>query len=133
MQTFLPYPDFHKSLSCLDNKRLGKQRVEVKQIYNALTLGKGWVNHPATKMWKGYENALLLYGKTACSIWTDRGFSDSLWDFFHANISEPIVLPHWFGNEEFHSSHRANLYIKDPGHYKPFFGDIVWKPYYWPT
>jgi uncharacterized protein (DUF2132 family) len=34
MQTFMPYPSFRKSLDCLDNKRLGKQRVEAKQIYN---------------------------------------------------------------------------------------------------
>jgi len=32
MQTFLPYKDFVKSVRCLDNKRLGKQRVEAYQI-----------------------------------------------------------------------------------------------------
>ena len=32
MQTFLPYPDFVKSAQCLDYRRLGKQRVEAKQI-----------------------------------------------------------------------------------------------------
>ena len=37
MQTFLPYSDFEQSLSCLDNKRLGKQRVESMQILNILT------------------------------------------------------------------------------------------------
>ena len=36
MQTFLPYPDFKKSASCLDYKRLGKQRVEGLQILNAI-------------------------------------------------------------------------------------------------
>ena len=36
MQVFLPYPDFKKSLESLDNKRLGKQRVEAKQILNVL-------------------------------------------------------------------------------------------------
>jgi len=35
MQTFLPYPDFLQSLQSLDNKRLGKQRVETFQILNA--------------------------------------------------------------------------------------------------
>lgn len=39
MNTFLPYADFQKSAQCLDNKRLGKQRVEAWQIY--LTLKKG--------------------------------------------------------------------------------------------
>lgn len=39
MQTFLPYPDFELSVRALDNRRLGKQRVEAKQIL--LTLEKG--------------------------------------------------------------------------------------------
>ena len=34
MQTFLPYADFKRSAESLDNKRLGKQRVEAMQIYN---------------------------------------------------------------------------------------------------
>jgi hypothetical protein len=39
MQTFLPYPDFAKSAAVLDNKRLGKQRVECLQILTALRFG----------------------------------------------------------------------------------------------
>ena len=38
MQTFLPYPDFARSARCLDNRRLGKQRVESYQILRAGTL-----------------------------------------------------------------------------------------------
>ncbi len=54
MQTFLPYPDFAESARVLDNKRLGKQRVEVLQILNVLTdsTRKGWRNHPAVAMWR---------------------------------------------------------------------------------
>ena len=37
MQTFLPYSDFRDSFSVLDNKRLGKQRVEAYQIISAIT------------------------------------------------------------------------------------------------
>ena len=65
MQTFLPYPDFKKTAKCLDYRRLGKQRVECKQILNALQKRKGgitkggWVNHPATKMWEDDFQALL--------------------------------------------------------------------------
>lgn len=36
MQTFLPYPDFAESAAVLDQKRLGKQRVENLQIMQAL-------------------------------------------------------------------------------------------------
>lgn len=37
MQTFVPFPDFARSAAVLDDKRLGKQRVEVLQIVRALT------------------------------------------------------------------------------------------------
>lgn len=53
MQTFLPYTDPEKCARVLDNKRLGKQRVEAIQILNVLlgvTQTKGWRNHPAVKM-----------------------------------------------------------------------------------
>ena len=58
MQTFMPYPDFVKSVQVLDYRRLGKQRVETYQVLNVLlerTHTKGWRNHPFTRMWSGYE------------------------------------------------------------------------------
>ena len=64
MQTFLPHESFKKSLKVLDWRRLGKQRVEAHQVLNVLlgrTETKGWVNHPITRMWDGYEPALQLY------------------------------------------------------------------------
>lgn len=39
MQTFLPYSDFTKSAQCLDNRRLGKQRVECLQILQTIDFG----------------------------------------------------------------------------------------------
>ena len=36
MQTFMPYSQFIEVAKCLDNKRLGKQRVEVWVIYQTL-------------------------------------------------------------------------------------------------
>ena len=48
MQTFLPYKSFENSVKSLDYRRLGKQRVEAKQILNVLlnrTETKGWRNH----------------------------------------------------------------------------------------
>ena len=54
MQTFLPRESFIESNQSLDYRRLGKQRVEAKQILNVLlnrTETKGWRNHPITKMW----------------------------------------------------------------------------------
>ena len=72
MQTFLPYKSFTKSAKCLDNKRLGKQRVEAMQILNVL-LSKdkkaGWHNHPAVLQWKGYEGTLFDYLLSCADEW----------------------------------------------------------------
>jgi hypothetical protein len=40
MQTFLPYKSFKDSARCLDNKRLGKQRVEALQLLKTLKQGE---------------------------------------------------------------------------------------------
>lgn len=81
MQTFLPYEDFAATALVLDRQRLGKQRVETMQILTALLTGRGWVNHPATLMWAGYEVALLDYQLAVCDEWTAvRGYRDSCAD-----------------------------------------------------
>lgn len=141
MQTFLPYPSFIVSARVLDNKRLGKQRVECKQILKALRgeydrpdqVG-AWVNHPATKMWRGFEDALCVYGVSCCAVWRKRGYDDSLMQYFIAGCTGGMSLPPWLGNEEFHASHRSNLLRKDP----EWYGQFGWAesknlPYVWPT
>lgn len=103
----MPYPDFSKSASVLDYRRLGKQRVECKQILNAL-LGNsdGWVNHPATKMWQGHEISLCRYAIKICEEWRNRGYNDSLLPFFTELLSKLISKnlnkedPKWIGQFE---------------------------------
>lgn len=140
MQTFLPYKSFIKSASVLDNKRLGKQRVEVLQILKTLTgESKGWQNHPAVKMWKGYEGALAYYGYVVCQEWKSRGFKDSceekIKDLAVRSFNyESGSFPEWLGNEDFHNSHKSNLLRKD----KEFYSKYEWNitddlPYIWPV
>ena len=109
MQTFLPYKSFENSVKSLDYRRLGKQRVEAKQILNVLlnrTETKGWRNHPITKMWVGYENALKEYFNTCVTEWINQGYNNTM---ELEEIKGDIVYPHWLGDDLFHSSHRANL------------------------
>jgi hypothetical protein len=140
MQTFLPYPDFAESAKVLDYRRLGKQRVEVLQLLKALRTGGGWSNHPAAKMWQGYEQALVDYGFAMIQEWVDRGYKDTCHDKICdivADISEDwepngAIFPRWLGNEDFHAAHRSNLLRKDPIHY----GQFGWTepndlPYIW--
>lgn len=135
MQTFLPHPNFVDSAMSLDPKRLGKQRVEAYQILNALDgLSKGWVNHPATRMWRGYEPALALYGFTVCSIWLDYGYKDTLLPKFGARLNTNVAMPPWIGNVEFHRSHQSNLIRKDPAFYGPQFPGVPDDlEYLWPV
>lgn len=148
MQTFLPYPDFKKSAECLDNKRLGKQRVEAWQILNIIdgtNPNSRWRNHPAVKMWKGYKGALALYGIEICREWIRRGFRDSLFIKFvnKASIDENYdednddtlnyARPPWFGDEAFHKSHQSNLVRKNPVIYNVLFKIQNDLPYIWPV
>jgi len=123
MQTFLPYGTFVRSAQVLDMRRLGKQRVECKQIYNALTgVSTGWANHPATKMWRGYEAALCMYALNICNEWRKRGYKDSLLPFFEERLElHPYNYPHFLGDAAFHASHRSNLLRKAPDYYRQFW------------
>jgi len=134
MQTFLPYKSFKKSFKTLDYRRLGKQRVEAYQVLNILldrtdNPNGGWRNHPITKMWKGYENALKHYLNLCIEEWMERGYNNTM-NF--EPIEGDIVYPHWLGNESFHSSHRANLLRKDNEYYSQFeWEEDSENPYTW--
>jgi hypothetical protein len=132
MQTFLPYKSFTGSLKCLDNKRLGKQRVEAMQILNTLT-GKsnGWKNHPAVRMWRGYEDALCEYHNLAIDLWMEKGFNNSM--IMIVGYNPDFKYPHWL-TDEFCNSHRSNLLRKDPLFYKQYGWDVTSDlPYIWPV
>jgi len=81
MQTFLPLPDLKLSVQILDKARLGKQRVEAFQLLKAISgTGSGWSRHPAAKMWRGFENALVTYALHAHDEWIKRGCVDTTRD-----------------------------------------------------
>ena len=121
MQTFLPYPDFDKSARVLDYRRLGKQRLEAKQILNTLEgTSSGWANHPTVLMWKGYEDALRIYFNVMSEEWQRRGYKHNM-GYFATGKAD---LPWWLGNEAFHLSHQSNLVRKDATFYGPLFPGV---------
>lgn len=147
MQTFLTHSNFARTAHDLDNKRLGKQRVETIQILNALRLPHyGWKNHPAVRMWVGHEYLLTLYGKAMCNEWVRRGFTDTCWQKIDA-IQREIIdspprnggvrnfrSPWWLSDERLTISHQSNLIRKQPEHYRPLFPGVPDDiPYFWPT
>lgn len=140
MQTFLPYASFADSAGSLDYRRLGKQRVECKQIL--LAMGRdtgGWRNHPCTVMWRGYQPALCKYAIVICEEWIKRGYKDTLLPFFIGMLDTyeedgyPVNdIPPWLGYEPFHASHRGNLIRKDHNHYRTLgWTDSADLPYLW--
>jgi len=138
MQVFLPYPDFKKSLESLDDKRLGKQRVEAYQLISGLegrltlngkTYSKGRINHPISQMFRDNLPALKQYLNDSIDVWVARGKNNTMQKEV---INEEIIMPIWFGNEKFHKSHRANLLRKDATYYGSHgWTDDPTLPYTW--
>ncbi|MEW1861564.1 MSMEG_6728 family protein [Streptomyces sp. NPDC088194] len=153
MQTFLPYEDFEAVARVLDQRRLGKQRVEAIQVLRGLTVaGYGWRHHPAVRMWAGYEEALVRYGLEICRVWSAAGRADTCAEtLLHdlpararaardryvrssVELARDGDLPPWLGDSAFHLSHRSALVTRAPEHYRRFFPDVpVGLPYVWPS
>lgn len=137
MQTFLPYSDLFKSIEVLDNKRLGKQRVETYQIISAITGRpkldgtpyKGWLNHPCSVMWRNYVPLLKVYFNLSLEEWVRRGFTNTMQ---REVVDEAIYYPKWLGNQKFHDSHKSNLLKKDFNFYSQYKWDVEpSNPYVW--
>jgi hypothetical protein len=137
MQTFLPVKSYSFIAKILDWRRLGKQRVEAYQILNILldrTTKTGWKNHPAVKMWKGYEISLSLYMNEMIREWKIRGYNNNmLYEDIGKSCKSDIIHPPWLGDERLHSSHRANLLRKDYKYYSKFgWSEEPVEGYFWP-
>lgn len=143
MQTFLPYDDFHKSASVIDNQRLGNQCYrECFTLFNG-----GWKHHPASKMWQGHIRALAEYG-FAVSLemagrknkhnkhkWRDEVIRRWIPFWYTAMKETPNTgKPPWLGDQKFHDAHKSNLIRKDPEHYGKLWPDIPDDlEYVWPV
>jgi hypothetical protein len=145
MQTFLPYPSFERTARVLDVRRLGKQRVEALQVLRAQHAPNyGWRHHPAVKMWRGHDEALVSYGVTICREWIRRGHRDTVLEQLvglapdgevlpQAELRRRRLLPPWLGNRAFHRAHQSSLVRKDPELYRVAFPNVPDDlPYVWP-
>ena len=133
MQTFLPSKNFMVSAQMLDSKRLNKQILEGYQILKVLSGMSptgGWRNHPAVKMWRGHEKSLFTYVKCMIQEAKSRGIKT---EGNENNLKELVDkvydswgegLPEWFFDNHkimrVTTTHRANLFKKDPMYYVHF-------------
>jgi len=119
----------------LDDRRLGKQRIESFQIITSLEQkdSVGWKNHPITRSWDGYTNALKHYCNIMINEWVRRGKNNTMSLY---KIDTLVIFPSWFINPKIHYSHMARLIQKDPIFYKDKF---IYPPeynnfgYIWPN
>lgn len=119
VQTFILSDDIKIIFKLLDDRRLGKQRVEAHQIINIIEQNNSnkkiaWQNHPAVLMWKNNVDYLKYYFNLCVTEWIARGKNNNyqLYDL-PLNIEEPS----WWGFKPLIYSHQANLYIKNPWYY----------------
>lgn len=133
MQTFLPSTNFSWAAKMLDSKRLNKQILEGYQILNVLSGQSptgGWRNHPAVLMWKNHEGALLKYLDYMIIEAKLRGIKTDKNESNIQNLSNKVgknwntSMPDWFNDDltsmRIVTTHRANLFKKDPMYYMKY-------------
>ena len=156
MQVFLPETNFSDCAKVLDTKRLVKQLLEGRQIMTVLSgesPSGAWKNHPAVKMFEGYERTLYAYLFAIKDEMESRGYKwEKNWDVINDTymrhfINEPQSQPWWMLDKSIFNkvikTHRGRLWEKDPVHYVDYgpeglsFMDSVCCPgkctYYWVT
>lgn len=136
MQTFLSEPTFRESAQALDNQRLNKQLLEGRQMLNAMAGNqKGFVNHPATVMWRDNVVAFAAYLIAIRDECIDRGIScennwNAILDILESMppAADPRLTPDWFTGESKQriiTTHRANLYLKNPDYYAHYAPEAI--------
>jgi hypothetical protein len=143
MQTFVPVvTSFEDIAKVLDRQRLNKQALEGWQILMTLLeldpqgnhrIPKGWVNHPAVKMWRGHEVALYNYIQAMVDEWKKRGYKSTIGDKAKATMLRALELdiidgsatnPEWLSDismfKDIAASHRLALLNKDYEWYSQF-------------
>ena len=127
--SFVTCPNPYQSVSLLDTKRVGKMRVELKELIDAIEKRTAWSNHPASQMWIGYLTPLKIYYNITVREWIQRGcnnnmelynipdeseydviplYFDGFKTYYAGSVRNPQkTFPMWFGWAPFYMSHRA--------------------------
>ncbi|MEZ0318571.1 MAG: pyrimidine dimer DNA glycosylase/endonuclease V [Pyrobaculum sp.] len=136
MQIFRPYVDWRRSATVLDDRRLGKQRAEAKQVLLAILRklgvvkdGKtGWTRHPIVLMYfndgRPFVDDLVGYFNAVVEEWRRRGFRNyvtledvlPLLSQLEKSPGTPVAHIH-------EVEYRRLLILKDPCHYLDKFSE----------
>lgn len=77
----------------------------------------GFYNHPVTRMWVGYLNALKLYHNSHLEEYISRGFKPK--NMKPYEIKGEIIHPFWANHEATIQSYRSSLLRKEYGNNEP--------------
>lgn len=123
MNIFLPYchedkityDDIANSVKSLDDKRLVKQILEIKQIYNCYLYSineiftehsKGYINHPVIQYYIKHPEFLSVYGECCCYEYyyrfnkhhiyemfflCNRCYWENYWETYHVLYKKPTI------------------------------------------
>ncbi|MCI4446974.1 MAG: pyrimidine dimer DNA glycosylase [Pyrobaculum sp.] len=128
MQVFRPYVDHGRSAAFLDDRRLGRQRVELKQVLLAILRRRGilrdgrrgWLNHPIVLMYDAgpYVDDLVRYFYAAVDEWTRRGFRNNIsLDDVEPLLKQLAGAPGTPVTEDLAREYRRVLLLKEPCFY----------------
>lgn len=130
MQVFLSEYTFAEAAEVLDTKRLVKQLLEGRQIMTVLAgESAGWKNHPAVKMFAGYERTLYSYLYAIKDEMKARGYKwENNWEVIQNTYMKyflhgPQEAPKWMSNDKFDRvviTHRGRLFAKAPELYPQY-------------
>lgn len=130
---FIPLSDPIEIAKILDDKRLGKQRVEAKQIITIITgeaKSLAWSHHPAVLMWKDYPNELKYYYNCIVLEWVHRGYINNMPLFATSKQNRtPPRMPWFMYCKPVLLSYQASLLRKNYSHYHKYFKSKSLKPY----
>lgn len=134
MQIFRPYIDWGKSAAVLDDRRLGKQRVEAKQVILAILrrLGvvkdgrRGWLNHPIVLLYynngRPYLRDLVGFFEATVAEWRRRGHENNISLGDIAGLLEGVEGAEGTPVTHIHEvEYRRLLILKDPCRYLRIF------------
>jgi hypothetical protein len=124
---------------------LNKQLLECRQIMKVLittftdpAAKPGWRNHPAVRMWAGYEGTLLSYSSYVAAELNNRDIAfENNWNaildnFWNSGIHMESIaaIPNWWADpvqaDKIITTHRASLFKKDPQHYAQWMYESHW-------
>lgn len=123
MEMYLPYPDFHESVRCLDDLRLKRQLEDAHNLLLVLlNVSNVGADDPIVDMWRGFVPAVGCYMNAVIIELKKRDMPVDVPPFPVQAFGDEIQIPDWVGDDVVHSQSRKRLVEVDPD----WYGQLGW-------